>query len=163
MAKVVTPIVCKVVNFGKPKESTYNPGQFYYPVLFADQAYADGNEQAKIWKNLFSDEVAQLQKGDIVELVPNGTDKNGNPKHQIVKLSPAPSREEQAILDHQTRTLKPDEWSDSEKRQIAAQVAQNAKLMRFCLETASAQFGDLLSSEESLRRLATTLFLQVAK
>lgn len=165
MAKVVTPILCKVVAIGKPKESTYTPGQFYNPVLFADTSYPEGSEEAKLWKNLSSEEVSQIQKGDAVQLVPIGTDKHGNPKHQIVKLTPAPSREQQAVNDHHSRTISSEsgEWTDAEKRAIAAKIQQNAKLMRFCLETASAQFGDLLESEESLRCMATTLFIQGLK
>lgn len=157
MAKVVTPITCKVVIIGKPKESTYAPGQTYHPVLFADTSLPEGAEEAKIWKNLSGEEVAQIHKGDTVQLVPVGTDQNGKPKHQIVKLTPAT----QAVADYQQRTLTPTGiWSDEEKRAIAFKVQQHAKLMRFCLETAQAQFGDLVGSEESLQSLATTLFIQ---
>jgi hypothetical protein len=163
MAKVVTPVTCKVILISKPKQSSYGEGQTYHAVLFADQAYPEGVEEAKIWKNLTPDEVIQLQKGDIVQLVPAGTDKNGKPKHQIVTLTPAASRYEQAVIDHQTRTLKPKGWSDDEKRMIAAKVSEHAKLMRFCLEMARSQFGDLLETEESLRCAATTLFLQALK
>jgi hypothetical protein len=50
-----------------------------------------------------------------------------------------------------------------EKRAIAAKVAQNAKLMRFCLEMVRTELGDLLESEESMRCAATTLFIQALK
>lgn len=165
MAKVVSPVICKIVAIGRPKESNYALGQFYHPVLFADTSYPEGHEDAKVWKNLSSDEVAQLQKGDTVQLVPVGKDKQGNDKHQIVKLTPAPSKEQQAIADHHTRTLQPapGEWSESEKRAIAAKVTQNAKLFKFCLETATVEVGHLLTTEESLRSVATTLFIQALK
>jgi hypothetical protein len=166
MAKVVTPITCKVIAIGRPKESTYTPGQFYHPVLFADTRYPEGDAQAKLWKNLAVEEVEQLRKGDTVQLVPIGMDKQGNPKHQIVKVSPmVSSREQQAVSDHQTRALvsTSGEWSDQQKWAIAGKVTQNAKLLRFCLETAQAQFSDLMTSEESIRCLATTLFLQAVK
>ncbi len=164
MAKVVTPVVCKVIIIGRPKESTFTPGQVYYPVLFADTSYPEGHEDAKIWKNLSGDEVTQIQKGDMVQLVPIGVDKNGRDKHQIVVITPLPSVREQAVADHHQRTLKPTGmWSDEQKRAIAGKVAQEAKLMRFCLETAKAQFGDLVESEESLRSLATTLFIQALR
>lgn len=115
MAKIVTPTVCKVVAIGKPKESTYTPGQFYHPVLFCDTRYPEGDEQAKLWKNLSGDEVALLQRGETVQLVPIGTDKHGNPKHQIVKLTPASSTGQQAVTNHHTRTMASVgtvEWSD---------------------------------------------------
>jgi hypothetical protein len=161
MAKVVTPITCQVVIISKAKQSNYGEGQTYHAVLFADTSYPEDAEEGKVWKNLSPDEVAQLHKGDMVQLVPNGTDKNGKPKHQIVKL--ALSREQQAVLDHQTRTLKSRGWSDDEKRAIAEKIAQHAKLMRFCLEMVRTELGDLLESEESLRCAATTLFIQVLK
>ncbi len=84
MAKVVTPITATVEVIGKLKESTYSPGTFYHPVLFLDAAKQ--GEEAKIWKNLTDEEVAQLKKGDRVQLIPIGQDKSGKDKHQIVKI-----------------------------------------------------------------------------
>lgn len=176
MAKIVTPIVCKVVAIGRPKESTFAPGQYYQPVLFVDTSYPEGDEQAKLWKNLTPQEVEQLRKGDTVQLVPIGADKQGNPKHQIVKVNPQADRlnsshsfaaqptnsAQRAIADYEKRKIQPS-MSDQDKREVANQIAIHAAVMRFCLETARAQFSDFVQSEESIRTLATTLFLSVTR
>ena len=46
-----------------------------------------------------------------------------------------------------------------QKRAIANYIQDQAKLMRFCLETARENFSDQIETEESLRTLATTLFI----
>ncbi len=45
------------------------------------------------------------------------------------------------------------------KRAIANYIQDQAKLMRYCLETARENFSDQIETEESLRTLATTLFI----
>lgn len=157
--KVVTPITAKVVIIGKPKESTYTPGQFYHPVLFADQTYPEGAEEAKIWKNLSSDEVSQLTKGDTVQLVPTGTDKNGKVSHQIVKLTPTPTTSSTAAQQHpQTNSVAPS-WSEDQKREVAAYIEQVGALYRYCYTTAATQMKDMTQSEETLRCCASSLFI----
>jgi Rad52/22 family double-strand break repair protein len=89
MAKVISPIAARVEVIGKPKESSYQLGQFYYPTLFIDLAKPDGSEEAKIWKSLSSEEISQIAKGDTVELIPAGQNKNGTDKHTIAVIQPA--------------------------------------------------------------------------
>jgi hypothetical protein len=72
MAKVIAPITALVEVIGKPRESSYEVGKFYYPTLFIDLSQPEGAEARKIWKNLSGDEVSQIQKGDRVQLVPAG-------------------------------------------------------------------------------------------
>ncbi len=45
------------------------------------------------------------------------------------------------------------------KRAIANYIQDQAKLMCFCLETARENFSEQVETEESLRTLATTLFI----
>ncbi len=45
------------------------------------------------------------------------------------------------------------------KRAIANYVQDQAKLMRYCLETAREKFSEQVETEDSLRTLATTLFI----
>ncbi len=40
------------------------------------------------------------------------------------------------------------EWSDEEKRAIASQIQMYAKLMRYCIEQAREQCGELVREEE---------------
>ncbi len=51
------------------------------------------------------------------------------------------------------------ELTPDQKRTIANYIQDQAKLMRFCLETAREKFSDQVETEESLRTLATTLFI----
>ncbi len=51
------------------------------------------------------------------------------------------------------------ELTPDTKRAIANYIQDQAKLMRFCLETARENFSEQVETEESLRTLATTLFI----
>ncbi len=51
------------------------------------------------------------------------------------------------------------ELTPDQKRAIAAYVCDVADLLGFCLKTASEKFSDQVETEESLRSLATTLFI----
>ena len=160
MAKVVAPTLARVEVIGKPKESSYEAGRFYHPCLFIDLSQPSGSEAAKIWKNLSGDEVSQIQRGDHVQLVPAGKDKSGKDKHNIVLLeSPATVPNPQP----EQATSVAEGWTPEQKRAIAAKVQQNADLLKYCLETARSKFGKLVESEESIRCLATTLYINVLK
>ena len=50
-----------------------------------------------------------------------------------------------------------------QKRAIAAYVCDVADLLGFCLKTASEKFSDQVETEESLRTLATTLFIATSR
>lgn len=165
MAKVVSPLTARVEVIGKPKESSFNPGIYYYPTLFIDLAAPKGSESAKIWKNLSGDEVSQILKGDVVQLVPAGQDKSGKPKHNIVLLQEAPPKPQpirpvitpskpQPARADPTAGLTPDQ-----KRAIAAYIDSQADLYRYCLQTAKTKLEGLASSESVLNDVATSLYL----
>lgn len=175
MAKVVAPITASVEVIGKPRESSYEAGSFYYPTLFIDLLQPEGVEIRKIWKNLSSDEVSQIKKGDRVQLIPAGKDKNGKDKHNIVLLdapavSDSPAHESTSVAEE-------DGWSPEQKRamaarsdclsvaygtDIAAKVQQHSDLLRYCLEVATLKFGDLVPPED-FRPLGITLYLSAIK
>ncbi len=160
MAKVVAPLSVRVEVIGRPRESSYEAGKFYYPTLFIDLSQPEGSEAGKIWKNLSEDEVSQIQRGDCVQLIPAGKDKSGKDKHNIVLLeSPATAPDPQ----HAQPTPIADGWTPEQKRAIASKVQQHADLLAYCLETAHKRFGDLVSTEESIRCLGTTLYLSVLR
>jgi len=158
MAKVVTPVTAKVEIIGKLKESSYQAGQYYRSVLFLDLSQPEGTDAAKIWKSLSESECEGLVKNATVQLVPAGRDKNGNDKHNIVLM------DVQAPVAVPTSTpAQTTGWTPDEKRAIATKVAQHADLMVHCLKTSRKKFGGLVETEESLRALATTLFLAAIK
>jgi len=157
MAKIVAPLSVRVEAIGRPRESGYEPGKTYYPTLFIDLSQPD-NEVGKIWKNLSSEEVSQIQKGDIVQLVEVGRDKSGKPKHNILLDTQPP-----AAAPASTPVPQALGWSPEERRAIATKIQQHADLMAYCLETSRQRFDGLVEAEESFRALATTLFLAAIK
>jgi hypothetical protein len=167
MAKVVSPITARVEVIGKPKESTFQPGQYYYPTLFIDLSQPEGSESAKIWKSLSGDEVSQICKGDVVQLVPAGNDKNGKVKHNIViglssTASPELSTTSRQALskDYQERTLTRPIGIDADtKRAIATFIDGQADLYRFCYQTAETKLDGVTDNLETTRCMATTLYL----
>ena len=159
MAKVVSPITARVEVIGKPKESSYQPGQYYYPTLFIDLSQPEGSESAKIWKSLSDDEVNQICKGDVVQLVPAGNDKNGRAKHNIVVAQIA-TPSQNLSKDYSDRTISRPVGIDAEtKKLIAAYVDSQADLYRFCYQTAQTKLDGLTDDLETTRCMATTLYL----
>ena len=160
MAKVVSPITAKVEVIGKLKESSFQPGQYYRSVLFIDKSQPEGSEAAKIWKSLSDQECEGLAKGGAVQLVPAGTDKNGKDKHNIVLLGDS---NQAAIKSSPDDTPPVSEWSPEQKRAIASYVENQADLLGFCLKVSREKFANpnspLVQSEESIRTLATTLYI----
>jgi hypothetical protein len=155
MAKVVNPLLCRVEAIGRPRESNYEAGTYYYPTLFMDLSQPDGSESAKIWKNLSGDEVSQLVKGDQVQLVPAGTDRKGKFKHNIM------------LVNGNGTQTQPDEHEDADsgllphetKQAIATYVQEMSKLYRYCWGQAANQLGGMATEEESVRCAASSLFI----
>ncbi len=160
MVKVVSPIAAKVEVIGRPRESSYEAGKFYYPTLFIDVSQPEGAEAAKIWKNLTEDEVSQIQKGDHVQLISVGKDKSGRDKHNIVLLGDSSPSEVKSSADV---ALPASEWTPEQKRAITSFVEEQADLLGFCLKVSREKFANphspLVETEESIRALATTLFI----
>ena len=160
MAKVVSPITAKVEVIGKLKESSFQPGQYYRSVLFIDKSQPEGSEAAKIWKSLSDLECEGLAKGGAVQLIPAGADKNGKDKHNIVLLGDSNPA---AIKSSPDDTPPVSEWSSEQKRAIASYVEGQADLLGFCLKVSREKFANLpsplVASEESIRTLATTLYI----
>ncbi len=156
MAKVIAPITAVVEVIGKPRESSYEAGKFYYPTLFIDLSQPEGASAAKIWKNLSSDEVSQIQKGDQVQLVPAGKDKSGKDKHNILLLEPQDS-----VSTCQSKTSPTDGWSAEYKREIASYLESQLALLAYCDKQARQHFDGL--PEETLQKYCVTLFLAAQK
>ncbi|HEY9908136.1 MAG TPA: hypothetical protein V6D18_11110 [Thermosynechococcaceae cyanobacterium] len=165
MAKVVSAISAKVEKIGKLKEGNYGP---YRSVLFLDQAYPRGAEEAKIWKSLSDEETQNLREGATVQLVPSGTDKNGNTKHQIVTMDspptatrsspPLPSSPSPAAIVTRPTSVPPT-WNPQDKQQLCALVTDYADLFKFCIATVQHKMEEQVESRD-YRAIATTLFLQ---
>jgi len=55
------------------------------------------------------------------------------------------------------------EISKQQKKEISNFINSQADILGFCLDTAKQKFGDKVQSEESIRTLATTLFISTQK
>ncbi len=91
---------------------------------------------------------ASLKRGEPVQVLYEGGKRrllvNDKPDTPIQQPQPQP----------QYQGLTPDQ-----KRAIANYIQDQAKLMRYCLETARENFSEQVETEESIRTLATTLFI----
>ncbi len=94
---------------------------------------------------------ASLKRGQQVQLL------FSNGKRRLV-VSDKPNTPTQQQPQPQYQGLTPDQ-----KRAIAAYVCDVADLLGFCLKTASEKFSDQVETEESLRSLATTLFIATSR
>ncbi len=65
------------------------------------------------------------------------------------------------LLNH--RSLQTYELTPDQKRAIANYVQDQADLLGFCLKMASEKFSDQVETEESIRTLATTLFIATSR
>lgn len=54
-------------------------------------------------------------------------------------------------------------WTPEQQQAINAHIEQSAELMKLCVETAKKKFGDSFESEEIIRDLATSLYLEAVR
>ncbi len=160
MAKVVAPITALVEVIGKPRESSYEVGKFYYPTLFINLSQPEGSEAAKIWKNLSGDEVSQIQKGDRVQLIPAGKDKSGKDKHNIMLLE-EPAHVATSQQSQFFAAPVAERWSVERKREIACYLESQLALLAYCDKQARQTFDGL--PEETVQKYSVTLFLAAQK
>jgi hypothetical protein len=112
---------------------------------------ASSGEELKLWGKP-TDSISNLKKGDQVQMIFDGK------SHKLLESDPV----KQAITSTPNTVT---EWSADRKRVIAQQITQSADLLAYCLQTAKSKFIEtgLVQSEESMRSLATTLFIQAQK
>ncbi len=131
------------------KYPSREPKDFGYGLKVNVVVTASTGEEIKLWGKP-DEPLRTLKKGQSVRLIHDGKNykllENATPKAEI---SP----------------VEAEVWSADKKRAIAQSITQNADLLVFCLQTAKTKFVDtgLIASEESLRTLATTLFIQASK
>jgi hypothetical protein len=109
---------------------------------------ATNGEEIKLWGKPEDTAIASLKKGQSVQLIHDGK------SYKLIQESPKSLPGE-----------KHEPWDNEKKKAIANQISQNADLLAFCLQIAKTKFVEsgLVQSEESMRSLATTLFIQAQK
>ena len=121
----------------------------YGPRVNVGLTTPDG-ENITLWSKPEDPTLLQLSRGQEVQVC---QDEKG--KYKLL--------EQQSKASPSKPLPKATEWTPDEKKALATRVSQHADLLRYCLETSRNRFGDLLEQEESIRALATTLFIQAVR
>jgi len=110
---------------------------------------ASNGEEIKLWGKP-DEAIVTLKKGQSVQLIHDGK------KYKLLANE---------TKKFEVNYVKEGIWSNDKKRAISQSISQNADLLAYCLQTSKVKFMEtgLISSEESLRTLATTLFIQASK
>jgi hypothetical protein len=109
-------------------------------------------EEVKLWGDPGDPALTALTKGQQVALAQNS--KGG---WQLVQQQETPQQHQNGTAQNQPT------WEPEDRETIAAKIEHRAKVMRYCLIKAKEQCGDLVESEESIRAIATSLFIEVLK
>ena len=142
-----------VVKFGAGKAFQTQYGERVNCVI----TLASG-EEAKLWGNPDDAALLALKKGQQVQLM-----KDQKGYKLISEATPeTPQASPQASSGSNGKRLPPT-WTDDEKRAIASRTEQQAKFLRYCYDQINAQFAGQPLSEESIRTLAITLYIQSSK
>jgi hypothetical protein len=109
-------------------------------------------EEIKLWGDPGDPALTALTKGQQVALAQNA--KGG---WQLVQQQETPQQHQNGTVQNQQG------WEPEDREIIAAKIEHRAKVMRYCLLKAQEHCGDLVESEESIRAIATSLFIEVLK
>jgi len=131
---------------GKVKYAAGSPKDFGHGDRINVVITASNSEEIKLWGKP-TDAIASLKRGQAVQVIFDG---------KAYKLLESES------VESKPETTVDTALSNERKRAIAMSINQNADLLAFCLQTSKAKFLEtgLIESEESMRSLATTLFIQ---
>jgi len=134
---------------GKVKYAAGTPKDFGHGDRINVVITASNSEEIKLWGKP-TDAIASLKRGQAVQVIFDGK------AYKLIESESVESKPETTV----DTTL-----SNERKRAIAMSINQNADLLAFCLQTSKAKFLEtgLIESEESMRSLATTLFIQAQK
>ena len=115
-------------------------------------------EEIKLWGSPGDAALTALKKGEQVQLL---KDQKG---FKLVADTPAETPQAPVAPTNSNGNGKrlAQTWSDDERRAIASKVEQHSKLMKYCFDQVKTQFGEGMS-EESLRTMAITVYLQNCK
>jgi hypothetical protein len=140
------------LTYGRVKYIPGEPRQTTHGLRINAVITLPSGEEIKLWGDPGDPMLTALKKGQQVALAQNA---KGN--WQLVQEQETPQQ-------HQNGTVQNQQNREPEDREIiAAKIEHRAKVMRYCLIKAKEHCGDLVESEESIRVIATTLFLEALK
>ena len=133
---------------GKTFPNKFNPEQLQQSLLLS----MNDQTEERIYFNAGRQPHSSLQKGQSVILNFEQNDEGKTFRKLLVSSSPS-----------QADTPDNAELSDKRKIEIANFINSQADILGFCLDTASQKFSSKVQSEESIRTLATTLYIATQK
>ncbi len=159
-----------IVKYPAAKEfpDLYRSGQTKQNVVIT----MNTGEDEKIWFTTGRQPHASLKKGQPVQilfeqregkmtrrLIVDEVKNNGSSQNNTTSAN-SNSRSLSGNTSNPTSQISGSkELTVEEKKTIASYIQQQSDLLNYCLEVSRAKYSDKVQSEESLRTLATTLFI----
>ncbi len=140
------------LTYGRVKYTPGEPRQTSHGMRINAVITLPLGEEIKLWGDPGDPALTALTKGQQVALAQNA--KGG---WQLVQQQETPQQHQHGTVQNQQG------WEPEDREIIAAKIEHRAKVMRYCLLKAQEHCGDLVESEESIRAIATSLFIEVLK
>jgi hypothetical protein len=140
------------LTYGRVKYIPGEPRQTSHGLRINAVITLPSGEEVKLWGDPGDPALTALTKGQQVALAQNA--KGG---WQLVQQQETPQQTNNGSGQNQQG------WEPEDREIIAAKIEHRAKVMRYCLIKAQEHCGDLVESEEGIRAIATSLFIEVLK
>ncbi len=140
------------LTYGRVKYTPGEPRQTSHGMRINAVITLPLGEEIKLWGDPGDPALTALTKGQQVALAQNA--KGG---WQLVQQQETPQQHQHGTVQNQQG------WEPEDREIIAAKIEHRAKVMRYCLLKAQEHCGDLVESEESIRAIANSLFIEVLK
>jgi len=140
------------LTYGRVKYIPGEPRQTSHGMRINAVITLPSAEEIKLWGDPGDPALTALTKGQQVALAQNA---KGN--WQLVQQQETPQQHQNGTVHNQQG------WEPEDRETIAAKIEHRAKVMRYCLIKAKEHCGDLVESSESIRAIATSLFIEVLK
>jgi hypothetical protein len=140
------------LTYGRVKYTPGEPRQTSHGMRINAVITLPSGEEIKLWGDPGDPALTALKKNQQVALAQNA---KGN--WQLVQQQETPQQHQNGTVQNQQG------WEPEDREIIAAKIEHRAKVMRYCLLKAQEHCGDLVESEESIRAIATSLFIEALK
>ena len=140
------------LTYGRVKYTPGEPRQTSHGMRINAVITLPSGEEVKLWGDPGDPALTALKKNQQVALAQNA---KGN--WQLVQQQETRQQTNNGSGQNQQS------WEPEDREIIAAKIEHRAKVMRYCLLKAQEHCGDLVESEESIRAIATSLFIEVLK
>jgi hypothetical protein len=140
------------LTYGRVKYTPGEPRQTSHGMRINAVITLPSGEEIKLWGDPGDPALTALKKNQQVALAQNA---KGN--WQLVQQQEIPQQHQNGTVQNQQG------WEPEDREIIAAKIEHRAKVMRYCLLKAQEHCGDLVESEESIRAIANSLFIEVLK